>query len=98
MVSFTKMWNDVFTMINENETDDMKIVEKFKSGLIVLNEKDKEFITKDDFVDFWCKLLYYNEISIEKIIGNSFKSEYVYSLVSKLPYISENDGIIKLVQ
>lgn len=29
---------------------------------------------------------------------NGFKSEYVYKLVSKLPYVTENSGIIKVVQ
>lgn len=98
MVAFTKMWNDVFKLINENEDEDLKIVEKFKSGFIVLNEEDREFITKEDFVDFWCKLLYYNEIPTEKLIGKNFKSEYVYSLVSRLPYVSENEGILRLVE
>lgn len=98
MVSFTRMWDDVFTMIDENETDDMQIVEKFKSGIIVQNKEEKEFITKDDFIDFWCKLLYYNELSIEKMIKNNFKLEYIYSLINKLPYISESEGILKLVE
>lgn len=98
MIAFTKMWNDLFKLINDNEDKDLKIVEKFKSGFIVMNEKDKEFITKEDFVDLWCKLLYYNEISADKLVDKNFKSEYVYSLVSRLPYVSENNGIIRLVE
>lgn len=98
MIAFTKMWNDLFKLINDNEDKDLKIVEKFKSGFIVLNEKDKEFITKEDFVDLWCKLLYYDEISADELIDKNFKSEYVYSLVSRLPYVSENNGIIRLVE
>ena len=97
MVSFSKMWEDVFTMIDEREFEEFSIVEKFKSGFIVLCNGVKEFITKDDFVNFWCRLLYYNEISTDKIKKDGIKVQYVYKFVRKLPYVTEDAGIIKLV-
>ncbi len=92
------MWEDIFKMIEDNDCDEYKIVEKFKSGFIVLIEGAKEFVTKDDFVNVWCMLLYYNEISKDKIKNDDAKSEYVYKLITDLPYIKENSGTIKLIK
>jgi hypothetical protein len=98
MIAFSKMWDDVFKMVEENGCNGVKIVEKFKSGYIVLIEDSKEFITKEDFVNFWCRLLYYNEVETDNIKKCGEKAEYVYKFIKNLPYVSENSGIIKLVE
>ncbi|MDF2502642.1 MULTISPECIES: hypothetical protein [Clostridium] len=97
MIAFTRMWEDVFKIIKEGKAKDLNIIKNFKSGFIVLENENTEFVTKQDFLDIWCELLYYNQISKEHVIKDeNSKAKYVYSLISKLPYVIEEEGKIKL--
>ena len=99
MVAFKKMWEDVGALLSNNEYSDIKIVQRFNCGFTVKESDNTIFITRDDFVDFWCKLLYYNELSLEQVLKeNKSKPKYIYTIIKQLPYISENCGVIKLIQ
>jgi len=99
MVAFKKMWEDVRLILSNKEYSDIKILEKFNYGFTVKEQNDVIFITRDDFVDFWCELLYYNELSLEHFLKeDKLKPKYIYNIVKRLPYISENFGVIKLLQ
>lgn len=99
MVAFNKMWNDVCSMLSENSINNLDIVEKFKSGFVVKNENNTEIVTKDDFIDVWCKMLYYNEISECQIEAEKkVKQKYVYDIIKQLPYIAENYGVLKIAE
>ncbi|MBK5240113.1 hypothetical protein [Clostridium sp.] len=99
MVAFKKMWEDVRSILSREDYSDIKILEKFNCGFTVKERDDVIFITRDDFVDFWCKLLYYNELSLEQVLKDEkSKPKYIYTIVKQLPYISENSGVIKLMQ
>jgi len=93
------MWEDVRLILSNKEYSDIKILEKFNYGFTVKEQNDVIFITRDDFVDFWCELLYYNELSLEHFLKeDKLKPKYIYNIVKRLPYISENFGVIKLLQ
>lgn len=99
MVSFKKMWEDVRLILSSEDYSDIKILEKYNYGFTVKERNNVIFITRDDFVDFWCELLYYNEVSLEQVLnGEKAKPKYIYSIVKQLPYISENYGVIKIMQ
>lgn len=97
MVAFKTMWEDVCSILSNDEIKDIDIVEKFSTGFVVKENDNTEFITRDDFVDFWCKLLCMNEISREEIIRDEKpKLKFVYDVVKRLPYIKDNGDMIKL--
>jgi len=99
MVAFKKMWDDVRAILSNEEYSDIDILEQFNCGFTVKESENTIFITRDDFVDFWCKLLYYNELSLEQIIkDDKSKLKYIYNIIKQLPYVSENSGVIKLLQ
>jgi hypothetical protein len=99
MVAFKKMWEDVRVILSSEDYSDIKILENFNCGFTVKEQDNIIFITRDDFVDFWCKLLYYNELSLEQVLEDEkSKPKYIYTIVKQLPYISENAGVIKLMQ
>ncbi len=98
MVAFKKMWEDVGLILSKEDTD-IKILEKFNCGFTVKHGDNTIFITRDDFVDFWCELLYYNELSLEQVLKeDKAKPKYIYTIIKQLPYISESCGVIKLIQ
>lgn len=99
MVAFNKMWDDVWNILSSDNIQDINITEKFKSGFIVKEKDNVTFITKDDFIDFWSRMQYYNEVSMEQLtLKDEIKLEYVYSIIKKLPYVCETKGILRLVQ
>jgi len=99
MVAFKQMWDDVLLILSNEKYTDINILERFNCGFTVKERDDIIFITKDDFVDFWCKLLYYTELSLEDILGDDkLKPKYIYTIIKKLPYISESSGVVKLLQ
>lgn len=99
MVAFKQMWEDVRLILSNKEYSDIEISERFNCGFTVKEQDNIVFITRDDFVDFWCKLLYYNELSLEQVLkDDKSKPKYIYTIIKQLPYISENAGVIKLVQ
>ncbi|MCB2292456.1 hypothetical protein LGK95_02735 [Clostridium algoriphilum] len=99
MVAFKKMWDDVLLILSNENNSDKDILEKFTCGFTVKERDDIIFITRDDFVDFWCKLVYYTELSLEDILeDNKLKPKYVYNILKQLPYVSESSGVVKLLQ
>lgn len=97
MVAFKTMWNDVCGSISNSKIEDIEILEEFKSGFVVKDKEDTHFITKDDFVDFWCSMLCFNEVEKDSILKEGKqKLRYVYEIVKTLPYINEKEGILRL--
>jgi hypothetical protein len=99
LVAFKKMWEDVRLILSNEEYSDIKILERFNCGFTVKEKDNIIFITRDDFVDFWCKLLYYNELSLEQVLEDEkSKPKYIYTIIKELPYILESSGVIKLME
>lgn len=89
MVAFKKMWEDVNSLLNK-ESLDFNIVEVFNSGFTVKENDDLVFVTREDFVDLWCNMLYYNKVSKKQVNDMKSSMTYVYDVVKRLPYICEN--------
>jgi len=99
MIAFKQMWDDVRLILSNEEFSDIEIVEKFSCGFTVKDCDNIVFITRDEFVDFWCKLLYYNELTLEQIFkDDKLKHKYIYTIIKQLPYVSESSGVVKLIQ
>lgn len=99
MVAFKKMWDDVSVILSNDEFKDIQIIEKYKSGFVVMDENKTHFVTKDDFVDFWCNMLCFNKVEKDQILNNEKSGlKYVYEIIKTLPYINENEGILKLTE
>lgn len=99
MITFKKMWDDVLLMLSNEEYVDINILERSNYGFAVKDSDNITFITKDDFSNFWCKLLYYKELSLEQSLGNDkIIPKYIYNIVKRLPYISENSSGMQLIQ
>ncbi|WP_461205490.1 hypothetical protein [Clostridium sp. DL1XJH146] len=98
MVSFKKMWDDVWEMILREDMKELGVVKEFSSGFIVnINDDKQEFISKDDFVDIWARMLFFNQVDREQTSGNE-KHEYVYQVIKKLPYIKEEENSLLIKQ
>ncbi|MBP2031731.1 hypothetical protein J2Z42_000396 [Clostridium algifaecis] len=97
MIAFKKMWDDVCYTLSNNKIDDIDIIENFNNGFIIKDESNTHFVTKQDFVDFWCNIVCLDKVDKEDILKskNSGK-KYVYEILKTLPYIKENGGILKL--
>lgn len=90
------MWDDVWGMITDGSIQSLDVVKEFHYGIIINDREGKqEFITKDDFRDFWCKMLFFNEVSFEQAIHEE-KQEYVYEVIKELPYITEISNTLTL--
>lgn len=99
MVAFKKMWDDVSVILSNDEVKNIQIIEKYKSGFVVKDENDTHFVTKDDFVDFWCNMLCFNKVEKDQILNNGKSGlKYVYEIIKTLPYINEKEGILKLIE
>ena len=99
MVAFKKMWDDVLLILSNENYSGINVLERFNCGFTVKEANDVTFVTRDDFVDFWCRLLYYTELSLDDIMGDKkLKSKYIYTIIKQLPYVSESSGVVKLVQ
>ena len=99
MITFKKMWDDVLLLLSNEEYVDINILERSNYGFAVEDSDNITFITKDDFSNFWCKLLYYKELSLEQSFGNEkLIPKYIYNIIKQLPYISENSSVMQLIQ
>lgn len=99
MIAFNQMWKDVQLILLDERYSDIEIMERFTFGFTVKEQDNIIFITKDDFSDIWCKLLYYNELTLEQVIKDDMvKPKYIYNIIKRLPYVSEDFGAIKLMQ
>jgi len=96
VVPFKKMWEDAQVVILENELENLNIVERYNGGFVVREENGMEFINREDFVDFWCKMLCNKEVSKDDA-AKERKAMYIYDIVKNLPYVIENSDILKLV-
>jgi hypothetical protein len=98
MIAFKRMWEDVSEILSQDKVTELDITEKFKSGFIVKENEGSTFITRDDFINFWCTMLYYNEIDYEMLnrAGDS-KSMYIYEVVKLLPYVTQEKTMLKLI-
>lgn len=98
LISFKTMWNDVNNILNKDDVG-LNIIEKFSSGFTVRDNDETIFVTRDDFVDFWCKILCGDNIEVKKLIDDDkSKEKYIYSIIKKLPYIKENLGMMSIVE
>lgn len=97
MIAFKKIWDDICEITSKNTIENVKITENFESGFVVEDDVDVHFITKDDFIDFWCNILCLDKVSKNEILNNS-KSKYIYEIMKNLPYICENNGTIKIAE
>lgn len=99
MVAFKKMWDDVCAILANNEIKDLQIVENYNSGFVVKENENTYFVNKDDFVDFWCKMLFFNKVDKESFAQEGKSSfKYVYKIIKKLPYITESEGSLNLTE
>ena len=99
MIAFKQMWDDVILILSHDDYSDIEVMERFTCGFTVKDQGEIIFITKDDFSDIWCKLLYFNELTLEQIIkDDKIKPNYIYNIIKQLPYVSEDFGVIKLIQ
>lgn len=96
MISFKEMWSDINSEIDSNCNKGFKIKKKFETGFIIDEEGENVFLTKDDFVNFWCWFLYLKEININEIVNNkNGKYKYILNLMKELPYTKiENEKLI----
>ena len=98
MITFKKMWDDVLIQLSNEEYVDINILERSNWGFAVKDSDNITFITKDDFSNFWCNLLYHKELSLEQVLGkDKLISKYIYTIIKQLPYISESSSVIQLI-
>ncbi|MCY6484645.1 hypothetical protein OW763_09865 [Clostridium aestuarii] len=96
MIPFKKMWEDVSAIISDNTIGEIDIVEKYNTGFVISEDGVTKFVNKDDFVNFWCKMLCFKEFSKEDA-DKEDKLIYVYEVIKNLPYITESSNVLKLV-
>lgn len=98
MIAFKKMWEDVYQLLSKDDLIDINVTERLKSGFVYKKQEESTFITKEDFVDFWCNLLYFNEIDHKAIFDDGdVKKIVIYDIIKKLPYVSEEKSKLKLI-
>lgn len=98
MIAFKKMWEDVYKLLSNEELIDINITERLKSGFIYKEQDETTFITKEDFVDFWCNMLYFNEVDHKAIYEDGdTKKIVIYNIIKKLPYVSEEKSKLRLI-
>lgn len=99
MVAFNKMWDDVCVILANNEVKDLQIVENYNSGFVVKENENTYFVNKDDFVDFWCNMLFFNKVDKDSFAqGQKSAFKYVYKIIKNLPYITESEGTLNLTE
>lgn len=97
MIAFKKIWDDVCNLISNGEIKGIDIVENFKNGFVIKKGSDTHFITKQDFVDFWCSMICLDKIDREEVFKEkNLEKKFVYEILKKLPYINENEGSLKI--
>ena len=99
MITFKRMWEDVFQILKSENMNEFHIIKPYSEGFIIEDSDDITFVTKGDFVDFWCQMQYFKEVSINQLTCNKkSKLVYVYDIVKNLPYIEEVSGILRVVE
>ena len=99
MIHFKTMWDDVCSILDHNKVENLEIIESFKTGFIVKTEAGTEFITRDDFVDFWCHMLCFNKVTEMDIKEKGIETKKcICDIVKNLPYVNDSNGVITLVE
>ncbi|WP_138206103.1 hypothetical protein [Haloimpatiens lingqiaonensis] len=101
MVEFKKMWQDVSTMVAEHKihSTNLDIIETYDDGFIIQYGAQRFFVNKNNFIDFWCKMLYYKEVSREELIKEDDEAQKcVYEIVQSLPYVNEESNTLRLMK
>lgn len=94
MIAFKKMWEDVNHIMMNNKDLGINVIDNCSGEFAMKNSGDSAiFLTKEDFVDVWCHMQYYNKV----FKGESFNitdevADCIYSIIRELPYIKEEDN------
>lgn len=97
MIAFKKIWDDVCNIVLSNKISNVNIVENFHNGFIVKDDTNTHFITKQDFVDFWCSMICLNKVDKKNVLNDkSSGKKVVYEILKLLPYINENEGSLEI--
>lgn len=98
MIGFKRMWQDVGKLLSSNTPiRNGQAFEESEVILILDEDGEYKFVTKEDFVDFWCRMLYYNKVSKEQVMSEEKSNlKYVYEVIKGLPYIKEVSDILIL--
>lgn len=99
MIKFNKMWNDVCCILSKNNSlnNQINVIQNYENGFIIKDNDGNSFLNKEDFIDFWCKMLYFNQVSKQEIKNNDKKQTYIYKIIKKLPYVNEDSETLKLI-
>ena len=97
MFKFKKMWADLNDMVN-NGVYNLNIDSELENVFIIKENGETTLLTKDDFVDFWAKMLLFHQVNVgpDELKGDK-KLYYVCSLLKELPYIKEENGNMLLM-
>lgn len=99
MVTFKKVWEDVREILEKNKFENIEAIDDFDDGFMLKKNGSVTFVTKEDFVDFWCKMQCLKEVSKKQVLTEEEeKSKYIYDLIKKLPYVMESTDCLKLVE
>ncbi|WP_373898594.1 hypothetical protein ACER0A_006095 [Haloimpatiens sp. FM7315] len=101
MIGFKTMWQDVSNMILQNKIseDVIHIVETYDDGFIVEQDGENYFVNKNDFIDFWCKMLCNDAVSREELVCDErYTQKYVYDIVQSLPYVAHDSNTLRLMK
>ncbi|WP_446899551.1 hypothetical protein ACSVC9_06595 [Clostridium sp. LBM24168] len=97
MIAFKRIWDDVCNILSNEEIKDINIVENFNNGFLIKEGINTHFITKQDFVDFWCNMICLDKIDKEDVLKErNSEKKFVYEILKELPYINENGGSLKI--
>ncbi len=94
MIAFKKMWEDVNHIMMNNKELGINVIDNCSGEFAMKKSGDSTiFLTKEDFVDVWCHMQYYNKV----FKGENFNikdevADCVYSIIRELPYIKEEDN------
>lgn len=100
VISFKRMWDDVGGLLkNSISIGSIEVQDEFDVLYALDDDGEYRFITKEDFIDFWCRMLYYSKVSKEQIIReDKINLKYVYEIIKRLPYIKEEAGSLVLLE
>ena len=88
------MWEDVNHIMINNKELGIDVVDNCSGEFAIKNSGESIiFLTKEDFVDVWCHMQYYNKV----FKGENFNikeevDDCIYSIIRELPYIKEEDN------
>ncbi|MBA5851895.1 hypothetical protein H2684_11400 [Clostridium sp. cel8] len=99
MIEFKKIWDDVCNIVSSGKMKNINVIENFHNGFVVKEKTNNSthFITKQDFVDFWCNMMCLNKIEKKQVLKEKDQDKkIVYEILKTLPYISEKEDRLEL--